>query len=59
MSHQLICERKRQGEWWKREGKKEWKRVGKLVVFFFFLTIKGIFGKLNVSYPSFQFVNFL
>ena len=28
MSHQLICERKRQGEWWKREGKKEWKRVG-------------------------------
>ena len=53
MSHQLICERKRQGEWWKREGKKEWKRVGKLVVFFFFLTIKGIFGKLNVSYPSF------
>ena len=35
------------------------KESEKLVVFFFFLTIKGIFEKLNVSYPSFQFIDFL
>ena len=35
------------------------KESEKLVVFFFFLTIKGIFGELNVSYHSFQFVDFL
>ena len=38
----------------KERGKKRMKESGKLVVFFFFLTIKGIFGKLNVSYPFFS-----